>query len=99
MPKTLHGIVSEMARNGTVTKVEINRRDLAKMMRPGRQPKRTRVRVVTLMNRTPQRHKSKMYWPVRDETFVLETKANTADTRKVEHPMITARRRQFPKTR
>lgn len=95
--KTLHAIVSQFAKDET--RVEISRRDLAKIRSELRRNPPTRQTPLTKMMHHPRTHERKMYWPTRDTTFVLETERTVKDERHDEHPMIAARRRQYPKTR
>lgn len=95
--KTLHRIVSDIAKAGTVTNVEISRRELAKIKAELKRPIHSTV--TTQLMAHPRHHKTRMYWPTRDTTFVLETEQRIRDDRHDEHPMIALRRKQFPRTR
>lgn len=96
----LSQILKNMGETGVVVKYDgLTRRQVHKMIQADRRTLTRMVRTENLMRaRAGRTHEHKVHWPVRDETFVLEAERRTRDLNVQEHPLITARRRQYPDT-
>lgn len=92
-------ILDEINRTGRVTRqTGFSRRDIAKMRNALRRHKITHNTPTEriMQPRAGRTHEHKIRWPVRDEAFILEQERRVRDERHTEHPLITARRKQYP---
>ena len=85
-----HDSLIQAARSGQ--RIPATRREIAKLRRNLRTERFTQKLMEPYGARPTGR---KVRYPVRDETFVLETEKRTRDERRLEHPLLVYRRRLY----
>ena len=96
--KTLHQIVSQIAKGETVQRTGLTRREIAKIRAEVRRPLHPTV-TTNLMNTRRINTGNKCYWPTRYSAPTPEQERTERDVRLLEHSFIEQRRKFFPQYR